>query len=655
MRKKFSAALIVLALSCYSLPAQDLDSLMNLNAFTEESDLQKMLNKNVSVSSQNLTTRETPGIISVVTAEEIQNSGARDLTDVLRLIPGFDVAQDLQFVMGLTLRGNWANEGKVLVLMDGQPFNELLYQSVALGNRFSVDAIERIEIIRGPGSAQYGGSAEYGVINIISKGASTLNGVAAYGTAGFHSDAMGRTNGGVMAAGKGNNVSWDLSVFKGKGIVSDQPYQDIFQSYDPIILSNATHADPMNLNAGLRYNGLSIRTMYDKFETSDPQSNVSFANYSLDVQYKIKLSDKFQLTPRVQYLYQIPWFYDYPETPEPDFEVRALRTLGQVDGNYDISRKVNLNFGALYFTDKSIDLSVDETILTLNNVAVYAQALLKHRLANATVGFRFEKNNRYDGAFVPRIALTKKIQNLHFKVLYSASFRSPSLQNVQLDTTGAKPEKSNVFEFELGYQFTPEMLLALNAFHISTRDVIIYGSEGEGDSFNEWYESYEKSGSKGFEIVYSIRKKKWYSNLTYSFSQAISDNTVDKYVAPQTDKQYVGMAAHKVTWNTNVYVTSNLSINPTFIMAGKRYAYTSVDDNFEPVATTLDPYVLANIFCNYRNAIPGLTLGAGVYDVFNERPGMPQAYNGGSGAYGPIPGRSREFVVKLSYQVNFKK
>lgn len=655
MRKKFSAALIVLALSCYSLPAQDLDSLMNLNAFTEESDLQKMLNKNVSVSSQNLTTRETPGIISVVTAEEIQNSGARDLTDILRLIPGFDVAQDLQFVMGLTLRGNWANEGKVLVLMDGQPFNELLYQSVALGNRFSADAIERIEIIRGPGSAQYGGSAEYGVINIISKGASTLNGVAAYGTAGFHSDATGRTNGGVMAAGKGTNVSWDFSVFKGKGIVSDQPYQDIFQSYDPTILSNATHADPMNLNAGLRYNGLSIRTMYDKFETSDPQSNVSFANYSLDVQYKIKLSDKFQLTPRIQYLNQIPWFYDYPETPEPDFEVRALRTLGQVDGNYDISRKVTLNFGALYFTDKSIDLSVDETMLTLNNVAVYAQALLKHRLANATVGFRFEKNNRYDGAFVPRIALTKKIQNLHFKVLYSASFRSPSLQNVQLDTTGATPEKSNVFEFELGYQFTPEMLLALNAFHISTRDVIIYGSEGEGDSFNEWYESYEKSGSKGFEIVYSIRKKKWYSNLTYSFSQAISDNSVDKYVAPQTDKQYVGMAAHKVTLNTNVYVTAKLSINPTFIMAGKRYAYTSVDDNFEPVSTTLDPYILANIFCNYRNMIPGLTLGAGIYDVFNERPGMPQAYNGGSGAYGPIPGRSREVVVKLSYQVNFKK
>ena len=78
--------------------------MLNLNAFTQESELQKILNKNVAVSSKNgLTTRETPGIITLITSEEIQNSGARDLTDVLRLVPGFDVLQDLQFVMGIGL------------------------------------------------------------------------------------------------------------------------------------------------------------------------------------------------------------------------------------------------------------------------------------------------------------------------------------------------------------------------------------------------------------------------------------------------------------------------------------------------------------------------------------------------------------------------
>ena len=91
MQWRLIATLLFFILSHSLLSAQDLDSLLNLNAFTKESDLQKLLNKNVGVSAQKLSSRETPGILSIITAEEIQNSGARDLTDVLRLVPGFDV------------------------------------------------------------------------------------------------------------------------------------------------------------------------------------------------------------------------------------------------------------------------------------------------------------------------------------------------------------------------------------------------------------------------------------------------------------------------------------------------------------------------------------------------------------------------------------
>lgn len=631
--------------------SQELDSLFNLNAFTEESELQKVLNKKVSVSTLNLSSRESPSIITVINSDEIRNSGARDLIDVLRLVPGFDVMQDLQFVLGLSLRGSWANEGKVLVVMDGVPFNELLYQTVAVGNRFPVDAVERIEIIRGPGSAVYGGSAEYGVINIITKAAASLDGVAVYGTGGFHSNGMGRLNGGVMAGQKKENFAWDISAHRGSGNVTNNKYLGVHNGID------STMADPMNVNAGIRYKGFSLRSMYDAYTTSDPFSEVYFKTFFLDSRYEFAVSDKFTLTPQIQYINQTPWeygYYDEDGSPiESDFRQRATRILGELDGAYSISRKASLNFGVLYFQDKSADLLEDENLLTLNNVAVYAQGLFKHRLANATLGFRFEKNNRYSGAFVPRFAITKKIENLHFKLLYSKSFRSPSLQNVALDTTGAKPEKSDVFEFELGYQFTPEMLLAINAFHISTRDVIIYGSEGEDDEFKEWYENYEKSGSKGIEVVYSIRKTNWYTNLTYSFSQAINGNTVDKYTVPQTTRQYVGVPAHKFSINSNVRVSPRFNVNGSLITVGKRYAYVDFAED-EPVAGELDPYTLFNIFMNYE-PVKGLRVGGGVFDVFDARPPIPQAYNGEAGAYLPIPGRSREFVLKLSYQIDFKK
>jgi len=660
MPKIFRSVIVLsLFISTTSSFCQDLDSLLNLNAFTQESELQKILNKNVAVSSKNgLTTRETPGIITLITSEEIQNSGARDLTDVLRLVPGFDVMQDLQFVMGIGLRGSWANEGKVLVMMDGQPFNELLYQTVAIGNRFPVDAIERIEIIRGPGSAIYGGSAEYGVINIITKAAESLDGVAVYGLGGFHANAVGRTNGGVMAARRGENFSWDISAFKGNGIVSDQQYHDLYQSNGEEDLSKVTRADPMNINAGLKLGNLSFRSMYDQFETSDPVTFVSNKNFYADLQYTLKVNDRLQLVPQVKYYNQIPWTFGSRESGEKDFSARATRLLTQLDAMYDFSRKVHGTFGLVYFQDQGTDLLAGDLFngnktLKLNNFAFFAEGLFKHRLANATVGFRYEKNNRYGAAFVPRIALTKKIQNLHFKLLYSQAFRAPSLQNINIALDGViKPEKSNVFEIEVGYQFTPEMLLSVNAFSINTRNVLVYGSEGEGDDFSEWYENSAKSGSNGVEVVYSIRKKVWYAHLTYSYSQSIKDNTVATYEVPD-QRQYVGFPKNKITLNTNFNLTSKLTFNPTFLYASARYAYTTIDVDDNPMLSKLDPYLMANAFLNYRGLfVPGLNVGVGVYDVANAKPGIAQAYNGG---YAPIPGRSREYVVKINYQINFKK
>ena len=659
MYKLIPRVALVVALFSSTLQAQDLDSLLNISAFTAESDLQKELNKSTKVASGvSLTSRETPGILSVITSEEIQNSGAREFADVLRLVPGFDIAQDIQFVQGIALRGNWANEGKVLVLWDGQPMNDLLYQTNAIGNRFAIELIDRIEIIRGPGSAIYGGSAEYGVINIITK-ASTLNGAIVYGTGGYNSGSVARTNTGVLIAqNNGSNFSWDVSASIGKGNVSDGDYQDLLGDYPQVNLADNTHSDPQNFAVGMRYKGLSFRTMYDAFETGDPVTDVSNKYFFVDLQYAWKINDKLTLTPQVKYLNQKPWAYDFTETDEYDFEVTAKRMLGEISGSYTLSRKMSFTFGGLYFQDHGTDnldggLFGGENTLSLNNVAFYAQGLFKHRLANTTVGFRYERNSRSGAAFVPRLALTKKIENFHFKVLFSQAFRTPSIQNINIALTGdAKPEKSNVFELELGYQFTPEMLLAVNGYSITTRDVLIYGSEGDGATFNEWYENLDKSGTNGVEVVYSIKKKNWYANVSYSMSRPISGNTVETFEVPGQSQQYLGMLAQKITANVNWNITNKLSVNPTIIYGGKRFGYTSLDINGDPQINEIDPYTLANIFLNYRDVIKGLTLGAGVYDLLNEKPAVVQAYNGD---FAPIPGRSREYVIKLSYQLNFKK
>jgi outer membrane receptor for ferrienterochelin and colicin len=115
---------------------------------------------------------KAPAIASVITSQNIQAMGARDLDEVLNTVPGLHVSRfpagykPLYLMRGID--GN--NNAQVLVLVDGMPQTNLF-----LGDRgdvwggMPVEDIAKIEIIRGPGSALYGADAYAGVINIITK------------------------------------------------------------------------------------------------------------------------------------------------------------------------------------------------------------------------------------------------------------------------------------------------------------------------------------------------------------------------------------------------------------------------------------------------------------------------------------------------------
>ena len=114
--------------------------------------------------------KDSPAVVTVVSGEDIRAMGARDLVDILNFVPGFFQGVDLDGVVGPGFRGLWGHEGKILLLIDGKEMNELLFSNMQLGNEFPVEFIERVEVVRGPGSVIYGGSAELGVINVVTRG-----------------------------------------------------------------------------------------------------------------------------------------------------------------------------------------------------------------------------------------------------------------------------------------------------------------------------------------------------------------------------------------------------------------------------------------------------------------------------------------------------
>jgi len=113
----------------------------------------------------------SPSAISVLTRQDIEASGARRLPEVLRLVPGMDVYMTTPIWHAVGVRGNTTNASdSLLLLIDGRDATHEFLGAPLVGvHHFSMDEVERIEVIRGPGSSLYGANAYSGVINVITR------------------------------------------------------------------------------------------------------------------------------------------------------------------------------------------------------------------------------------------------------------------------------------------------------------------------------------------------------------------------------------------------------------------------------------------------------------------------------------------------------
>ena len=325
-----------------------------------EASLEDLLNMEITVASKTgLSAREAPGIVSVITKDEIKNSGARDMIDVLRLVPGISFNSDVEGIVGISMRGNWANEGKLLLMVDGQEQNEVNYGSLQFGNRYDVNQIERVEIIRGPGSSIYGGFAELGVINIITKDGADLNGVEVAGTYGAYSDTYGRQNLSLAVGKQINDFKFSVAGFLANGQRSNAQFTDVWG--DQASMKDASALDQASVNVGVQYKGLQGRLFVDNYSTTTvayydavltgSPLPVDYPSITGELKYDWAISEKLTLTPKFNYLKQTPWKSVGYEDPAYDFEVSVNKVTGGLHANYDINETINLIGGAEYFVE----------------------------------------------------------------------------------------------------------------------------------------------------------------------------------------------------------------------------------------------------------------------------------------------------------------
>ena len=195
--------------------AQDYERLKDLLAL----DIEELVTVTVA-SKREEQVRNAPGIISIVTADEIRRYGARNLRDIIDRTTNAQVIGSNLYPHGRTAMRGVAQthiDNNVLLLLNGRPVRDV--QSGGTNSdlyaAFPIDIIDKLEIIRGPGSVLYGTNAFSGVINIITKQArdnSEIEISTTYGS--FNTKRVVATGGGSVG---GFNFYGSINALQDKG------------------------------------------------------------------------------------------------------------------------------------------------------------------------------------------------------------------------------------------------------------------------------------------------------------------------------------------------------------------------------------------------------------------------------------------------------
>ena len=174
----------------------------------------------LTATKRNLPIRKAPAIATVITQDEIRYMGARNLRDVLTMVPGIGVSVNEFGVFMYEVRGvRTPLSEKILVMIDGHSLNKSIITGSALYRvlyGFPIRNIKQIEVVRGPGSALYGANAFVAVINIITRDAVDISGIEVSGKVGsFDTYNINLVGGKIF--NNGLKISGSLDYFNSNG------------------------------------------------------------------------------------------------------------------------------------------------------------------------------------------------------------------------------------------------------------------------------------------------------------------------------------------------------------------------------------------------------------------------------------------------------
>jgi len=517
----------------------------------------------VTATRTALTADETLSSVTVITRKEIERQQAQSVQDLLRGIPGVDIANNggPGKATWVFLRGTESDH--VLVLIDGVKVGSATLGTTAFQD-IPVEQIERIEIVRGPRSSLYGSEAIGGVIQIFTrKGGGALKPYFSIGGGRYqtYSSSAGVSGGGergwfsLNASGldtKGFNACYGKPSPGGAGCFTTELDKDSYQN-----LSGS-------LRAGYRFdNGLELDVHALRAE-GDSEFDGGFVNESESVQQV--LGGTLRFSPLNIWHATLTAGRSQDESDNfknGTFQSRFVteRDTLSLQNDIDIAVDHLLTIGVDY-QDDSVDGTTAYAVTSRDNTGLFTQYQGQFGDHDLLLSMRRDNNeqfgNRNTGGAAWGYALSK---GLRLSASYGTAFKAPTFNELYFPGFGnpdLRPEESD--SFELGLAGRPAWgHWSLNAYETRVDDLIAFDSSIFAPA------NIDQARIRGLETVIGTRLGNWdlNTNLTLLDPKNRSGGANDGNMLPRRARQSLRFDADR---DFNQY-----RIGATLLIAGKRY------------------------------------------------------------------------------------
>lgn len=600
--------------------------------------------------------RNQPGIITIFTASDIQGMGARTLRDVLLHIPGVSLGMDNHNAVGLMLRGNWTLEGKIQYLVNDIPVNDVIFGTFPVPPYIPADQLDRVEILRGPGSVKYGDSAQLAVIRIYTRNQAgdahiSLTGMdqsgARTGIVNFNKR-FTLDAGSLALAGSINNGHW------GAGTWLDN------QGTSVDVATIGT--DGSNLAADLDLRGTKVQLYYNdysmdavqNFGTYSPAETVRFSQTNVAASHEFAVAQSWSLRPRMSYHNESTW----QALAAPHYDIRGERVDATLDATNRYAADASVSLGYYYelLRARSVESAYTPGLyypesgwVQYTGSALYGNWDFKVGDFNLSLGARASEHQYAGSSVTPRLGLTRSSEEWHVKWLYGTASRDPNLEQINpqnhLQQDTLKAEHTAVSEVEFGHTLSKRSYLTLSLFDQRIKNPIIYLPNPGGFTNNVPVKS------RGAELQYWYRGDRVTAQANYSYSRTNNGDGPILYYAQGQSRKFLGAASQIA----NLWAEWRTSMPGLSVMADARYlgARTAFAFNAALGATTqqlLPAEKTLNLAMRLK--LTPLILSGGIHNVGNVKQFIPQPYDAsvpGTPGSTPFPVDGRELWMRIEW------